>query len=604
MSGYRFLKTCLLASVVSLLLIFQPHAGFGQCLPVIDASDTIICAGDTVFLIDLSLGNDPHFWDIPGTPFMGVPATDTHYVFTTAGNYTVYLYYTGGPGCNDTASVPMHVIPGVTGIITLTTDEVCFGDANGTASFSASGGASPYDYLTNTAPAQMGPTVTNLAAGTYETTFTDALGCTDRQNFTINPGALIALGITPDVVICPGDIVQLLVTPSGGAGGYTYFWTPALGLNNVIIFNPIAAPLVTTQYIVTVVDANGCLATDTVTITVLEDCIWPGDADHDMVANNQDLLAIGLGYGSSGPIRLAANLNWEGQQCLDWADTLANGANYKHIDCNGDGLIDDNDTLAISLNYGLTHFKTQGLTGVGGPLLSVEFAQDSAMAGDTVLFTISLGVDTLPADSVYGIAFSVNYDNTIVDSAGFSIKFDSSWFGGPQNSLSLTKDLWLNGRAESGFTRTDHQNVTGFGQIASGGIIIVDNLDGKRNLAESLYLSLSDIRLINRLGDNLSSTFSTDSLIVQEIELGRPVPAAHSSLQLFPNPFRDQLFIETDENEFARVSLYDLSGKLIWSGEKIKEKGVIDTHDWAPGMYFLRLSDQNHTAERKIVLIR
>jgi len=49
----------------------------------------------------------------------------------------------------------------------------------------------------------------------------------------------------------------------------TYAWTPATGLSNAAIANPVALPSTTTDYIVTVTNSNGCSTTDTVTVNIL-----------------------------------------------------------------------------------------------------------------------------------------------------------------------------------------------------------------------------------------------------------------------------------------------------------------------------------------------
>ncbi len=49
---------------------------------------------------------------------------------------------------------------------------------------------------------------------------------------------------------------------------YSYSWTPTTGLSNPTIKNPIASPSTTTNYIVTVSDTSGAIATDTVKINV------------------------------------------------------------------------------------------------------------------------------------------------------------------------------------------------------------------------------------------------------------------------------------------------------------------------------------------------
>jgi gliding motility-associated-like protein len=55
------------------------------------------------------------------------------------------------------------------------------------------------------------------------------------------------------------------------SGGISYLWTPAESLNNPSIPNPIATPVATTTYVVTITDQLGCQATDDVVVTVIDD---------------------------------------------------------------------------------------------------------------------------------------------------------------------------------------------------------------------------------------------------------------------------------------------------------------------------------------------
>lgn len=70
--------------------------------------------------------------------------------------------------------------------------------------------------------------------------------------------------ITGNSGFCKGDSTTLQVV---GATG-TYNWQPSASLSNASIANPIAKPLVTTQYNVTVTDANKCSTTDSVVVVV------------------------------------------------------------------------------------------------------------------------------------------------------------------------------------------------------------------------------------------------------------------------------------------------------------------------------------------------
>ena len=68
---------------------------------------------------------------------------------------------------------------------------------------------------------------------------------------------------TPDKSLCGSGPVQLSVT-----GGSIYSWSPATGLSNPNISNPVATPLSSTTYYVDVSNADGCFDNDSIRITV------------------------------------------------------------------------------------------------------------------------------------------------------------------------------------------------------------------------------------------------------------------------------------------------------------------------------------------------
>lgn len=127
----------------------------------------------------------------------------------------------------------------------------CPGACDGAVTVSGSGGTAPYSYLwlhdnsTN-------PTLTNLCAGTYFVTITDAVGCTFAIEITMDdPPAITetATVVNPSCGLSDGSIT---VMTSGGVLPHTYLWTPGGSVNNAI------SGLAAGTYTLTVTDAAGC----------------------------------------------------------------------------------------------------------------------------------------------------------------------------------------------------------------------------------------------------------------------------------------------------------------------------------------------------------
>ena len=85
--------------------------------------------------------------------------------------------------------------------------------------------------------------------------FNDQLVCLDY---------ITAVDELADVIVCPGDSVQLTV-PEGFA---SYEWSPTTGVSNPAIYNPWFSPEVTTTYTVILTDECGNEISDEVTVTV------------------------------------------------------------------------------------------------------------------------------------------------------------------------------------------------------------------------------------------------------------------------------------------------------------------------------------------------
>jgi len=226
-------------------------------LPTANAgNDTTICIGDSIQLN--ATGGTSYSWTPIGSLTnpnianpIAFPNTTTTYIVTV----------TDGLGCVDTDTVIVTVatLP----VITITNDTtICDGAC---ANLIATGGTSyswsPTTGLSN--PNIANPIACPTVNTTYVVTVSNAASCTNTDSVTITINPLPTITASNDTTICDGACASL-----NASGGTSYVWSPTTGLSDSTIANPIACVTTQTTYVVTGTDANGCVNSDTVTISI------------------------------------------------------------------------------------------------------------------------------------------------------------------------------------------------------------------------------------------------------------------------------------------------------------------------------------------------
>ena len=118
------------------------------------------------------------------------------------------------------------------------------------------------------------PYVSRLgSSATYTLVVTDNFGCSASDQVTVNvSNSTLVAEAGNNVAFCQGSSVSITIGGSptivGGTAPFSYTWSPSTGLSSTIVANPVATPLVSTTYSVVVIDATGCIAGDTVRITI------------------------------------------------------------------------------------------------------------------------------------------------------------------------------------------------------------------------------------------------------------------------------------------------------------------------------------------------
>lgn len=285
-----------------------------------------------------------------------------------AGDYTVTVV-----DANECDAVATFTVtqPATINLSITAPDITCGGTPTGNISVFPSGGTAPFTYLWSNG--DTGPTITNVEAGSYTVTVTDANGCTDVT-------AGIALGeipqLTCEVVVneqpTTGDNGRISVEVDGGTIPYTYAWDD----NST---DPDRDNLPAGTYSVTVTDANNCTTECTVTLEAfagIGDFVW-----EDFNANGQQ------DPGEPGIADYPVFLKNAAGVIIDSTRTNENG-NYSFL-----GLTPGNYSILFPLAPGgeRTLFDTGGDT--------TDNDADPAMDGMTQLYNLSPGEFDMTVDA-------------------------------------------------------------------------------------------------------------------------------------------------------------------------------------------------------------
>ncbi|MBK7855524.1 MAG: T9SS type A sorting domain-containing protein [Bacteroidetes bacterium] len=301
-------------------------------------------------------------------------------------------------------------------------------------------------------------------------------------------------------------------------------------------------------------------------------------------------------------MRTGASLAYTAQPATDWNSYFSTAVNKKHADTNGDGVVNDDDTTAVSLNYGLTHparlAGQHSLTSLTDPYLYLDVTPDSTNLSDTVYIETYYGTAQTPVDSVYGIAFTINYDTALVDTSWISNQFLTSWLGQPGVDLiTFAKSIPVDGKIDFALVRNDHTNVTGFGgALTRTGIVIVDNVAGRIpvpfTLSNAYALTASEYVLGINLGNDSTMLDTTATGIQNQFTL--------EQFSIMPNP-ASEFIVLTNIPPNATAEIYNTTGQIILQQNITTPQPLLNIKSLKKGIYTLRINGNNKILIGKLI---
>lgn len=262
------------ATVASVLTVTQP----GAPLSTVTTTTDVTCFGIGNGSISLSVagGTPAYYYQWAG----GV--TTQNRTNLSPGTYTVSISDDYGCSISATATIQQPASPlNVTGVVN---NVNCFGGNTGSITQTVTGGTTPYTFNWGGVTT---PNRTNIAAGDYAVTVTDANGCSTTASYIVTQPTALQASVNSSVnVSCYGfNNGSINIGASGGVSPYQFNWNDGTTTQNRTNLAP-------GNYSVTITDVHSCTASlPALTIT-------QPSAPLAVAASKSDVTCFGMGNGS------------------------------------------------------------------------------------------------------------------------------------------------------------------------------------------------------------------------------------------------------------------------------------------------------------------
>jgi len=387
-------------------------------------------------------------------------------------------------------------------------------------------------------------------------------------------------------------------------------------------------PADTTEVCLSVWNEAGC--SDTFCLHVYEDspdamcnntdCIYPGDANGDRLANIYDLSNIGYGFGLTGPERElfpdpSNPILWAPNFGEDW-ETSINNVDFKHADCDGNGVIDEADVAAIQENY-LPAFETANPPTPGAPPVYLQFDTTeivvSESSPDFINFSagVYIGTDDLPVEDLHSMAFHILYPYSLTVTHSITAQYnEDAFFGPPEELLEVQQDLadYEIGRYDLAWSRRNSNGEDGDGRVATMNFIISSDIIMGRSEPETSFDILVDgVVLIDSNRDTIAHDLTHNSVLTiydESTTSQQEVDPSNQPFKLFPNPATDELYLELP-NRFQKglLEIRDTQGRKVLQQQLDGPlRNGLNISGFTPGLYWVSIWADGQQLSRKLLV--
>jgi hypothetical protein len=510
------------------------------------------CLGTPNNITNLSTGTVGALYSLQenGSTIHAWASGNTTYTYATVGSHAPIAIVTNNTGCADTATLSTEIFAVPT--VTANDTTVCEG---ATAELSANGAAS---YVWSTGDNTAAISVSPVSNTSYTVTGSDANGCSNTYTSQVTVNALPIVAAGADISVCDQTEVTLVAT-----GASTYVWCSGETTDTLIVTaNGV------TDICLTGTDANGCINTDTVTVT--------GFALPVLVTTNDTALCIG--NGATLEVTGAATYEWNGGETTTTISVNpVNTTTYTVTGTDGNGCVDSAEVM-VTVNA----------------LPAISITGDAELcAGETATLTGNGGTSYVWSDNSTNTTLSV----TPAASTAYAVTGTDANGCADTSSVQVIVNALPTATLNALDTMCDDETAITLAGAPAGGVFTGTGVSG--TVFDPALAGNGNFAITYTYTDG-NGCVDTDVKTVTVVNCnGIEEIKGLGQVTVFPNPFTNNLNVSITATASVKLTLqlFDATGRLVLTQVNGVSNGsnliTLNTDEaLSAGTYVLRISDE------------
>ncbi|MFK7946029.1 MAG: T9SS type A sorting domain-containing protein, partial [Saprospiraceae bacterium] len=422
--------------------------------------------------------------------------------------------------------------------------------------------------------------------GTVTDTFTTSNGCDSLVMTTTTLSSLPFVTMTSDTAICENTPVQLF-----GTGGVSYNWSSGTGLSDSTIANPIATIDSTTTYVLTIANADGCTATDSVTITVVPTPILTlPDSIAICQGDTTQVIVSGVGTFTWATAPGISSTTVPNPLLFPVSTTLYVLTVTNIAGCSTTDsvlvIVENNPIITISSAVDICEGESVPLSATGG--VNYLWTPSSSLNNDTIPNPIA----TPSMTTTYQVQVSSPIGCTSFGAVTITVNDTITPY------IVQTNDSILTAFPNNGTGYTWFYADTFFN--AGSGFLIYNVGTNPVNIDSAGYYRV-------RVTDINGCTYESETVFMDVVPTEQPLSL--QNLTLMPNPTRNYVDIRFDniKSQPVEIVLYNKTGQRVY--QQMTNIGVgnhterLDLGNLPAGVYMVRIAGEDFILNRQLLIM-